>query len=107
MSKNSMRDGSELELPGIDLSEFLAEFLALRTIVVALVAFRAVEAEASGGSAQAFINDTAVLCQETIVGSNVSLDGGDEGVLFREAAAKHVVNILSLARFDKRDERAT
>ena len=77
----------------------VADFLALQTVVVALVAIRASEVEAAGGVAQAFINDLSALCQEAILSSDVGLSSGGSSADFRQLASDHVSRILSLARF--------
>lgn len=81
------------------LAASAAEFLALQTIVVGLVAMRAAELGAAGGNPRAFINDLSALCQEAIISSDVGLSSGGNSADFRQLASDHVSRILSLARF--------
>jgi hypothetical protein len=70
-----------------------AEFLALRTIVMSLVATIASLREASGsGTAQDWINHISACCQEALLAADVG-DGGDPERLRREAM-EHINHIL-------------
>jgi hypothetical protein len=74
-----------------------AEFIALRTIVMSLVATMAGRHEESGaGFAQDWINHIAACCQESILAANIS--GGNPERMKREAM-EHVNHILGGVRF--------
>jgi hypothetical protein len=76
-----------------------SELLALRFIVMSLVAIRADEYEKSGsGPAQSWINQLAVLCNEAITIS--PLDGRDVERMRRETL-EHVNHILGGIRFPR------
>jgi hypothetical protein len=69
-----------------------AEFIALRTIVMSLVATMACHHEESGaGIAQDWINHIAACCQEAILAADIS--GGNPERMRREAM-EHVNHIL-------------
>jgi hypothetical protein len=69
-----------------------AEFIALRTIVMKLVATMASQYEESGaGIAQDWINHVAACCQESILAADIS--GGNPERMRREAM-EHVNHIL-------------
>jgi hypothetical protein len=71
-----------------------AEFIALRTIVMSLVATMANQYEESGaGIAQEWINHIAAHCQEAILAADISINGGDAERMRREAM-EHVNHIL-------------
>ncbi len=74
-----------------------AELIALRIIVMSLVADRASHYEASGaGPAQNWINHIAVCCQEVILTADISVSDL-EGM--RREAMVHVNHILGGVRF--------
>ena len=69
-----------------------AEFIALRTIVMSLVATTAAKYKESGaGSAQDWIDHIAACCQEAILVADIS--GGNSERMRREAV-EHVNHIL-------------
>jgi hypothetical protein len=73
-----------------------AEFIALRTIVMALVAELALEHEASGASsAQDWINHIAVRCQESLLAANIVSDDPER---VRREAMEQVNKILGKSK---------
>lgn len=79
-----------------------AEFMALRTIVMALVAELAGRHEASGrGTPQSWINYLAVCCQEAILDSKMTASDGRDLEGMRRRALEHVNHILGGVRFPK------
>jgi hypothetical protein len=80
-----------------------AQFVALRTLVTAMLAGTAWQIENSRpGGAQAWINDVSVVCQDALLKADISIDGYDTES-FRQAAIEHVNTMLkSVGLPDKR-----
>jgi hypothetical protein len=77
-----------------------AEFIALRIIVMSLVADTACHYEASGaGPAQNWINHIAVCCQEALLAADISVSDGHDLERMRREAMEHVNHILGGVRF--------
>jgi hypothetical protein len=77
-----------------------AEFIALRTIVMSLVATMASQYEESGaGIAQEWINHIAARCQEAILAADISISRGGDIERMRREAIEHVNHILGGVRF--------
>jgi hypothetical protein len=81
-----------------------AEFTALRTIVMALVADIAVT---QGGNAQDWINKLSVRCQAAILASEVTI-GNDRqaGKRLKSEVLKHINNILGGIRIPRNSDDA-
>jgi hypothetical protein len=74
-----------------------AEFIALRTIVMSLVAIMADQHEASGlGTAQGWINHIAAGCQEWLLAADIEASDPER---IRREAVEHVNHILGGVRF--------
>ena len=74
----------------------VAEFIALKTLVMALAADRAVEYEATGrGAAQDYINALSAICQESIAKSQLTGLSSGQVDTIRAAALSNINNILS------------
>jgi hypothetical protein len=77
-----------------------AEFIALRTIVMSLVATMASQHEAlGGGTAQGWINRIAASCQEDILAASIIASDGRDLEGLRREAMEHVNHILGGVRF--------
>jgi hypothetical protein len=74
-----------------------AEFIALRTIVMSLVATIAGQHESSGrGTAQGWINHIAAGCQEALLAADIEASDPER---IRREAVEHVNHILGGVRF--------
>lgn len=77
-----------------------AEFIALRTIVMGLVATMASQYEESGaGIAQEWINHFSARCQEAILAGDISISDGSNPERMRREAMEHINHILGGVRF--------
>jgi hypothetical protein len=89
-------------MPPSTLTVDAAEFLALRTIVMAMVAHAADQAEKSGGpQAQRWINNMAEKAAEAIKAASVRDDNGRELEGLKLRAADQVTKILAGINFPK------
>jgi|ERR1700746_1679442 hypothetical protein len=72
----------------------MAQFIALRTIVTAILAAKAWEQERLlTGAGQAWINDVSALCQDSLLKADISVSGRNADDIRREAI-EHVNNML-------------
>jgi hypothetical protein len=82
-----------------------AQFIALRTLVTAILAMIASQQERSRvGAGQAWINDVSAVCQDAILNADIIHDIGSLNAEdFRREAMEHVNNVLKSVIFaDKR-----
>ena len=72
-----------------------AEFTALRVIVMALVAEKAIEKNIlNSGTGQSWINDLSALCQESIIASDINVGGEEATSRFRAKVLEKINDIL-------------
>ncbi|MGP0089021.1 MAG: hypothetical protein ACLPKB_03530 [Xanthobacteraceae bacterium] len=84
------------------------ELLALRVIVMHLVAVRANEYEKSGsGPGQSWINHIAANCSEDILAADISGLTADETQKMRQDAVQHVNKILGGIRGLRKSARTS
>ncbi|MEJ0093613.1 MAG: hypothetical protein WDN46_09285 [Methylocella sp.] len=78
----------------------VTEFIALRTIVMALATIMAVELEQAGGAtAQSWINGIAEICADAILESEMTVPDGRNVESMRRRAIDHLNAILGGIRF--------
>jgi hypothetical protein len=88
--------------PTIEVSA--SELLALRAIVMGLVAVMADAYEKSGGGpAQTWINDFAVACADAITRGDIA---GEAAERMRREALEHIDNILGGVRFPPQRDKS-
>ena len=79
-----------------------AEFIAVRVIVMKVVADMAGHFEASGaGRAQDWINDIGISCQKAILAADISVWDSRELERMRREAVEQVNNILGSIHFTR------
>ena len=81
-----------------------AQFLALRTLVTAILAMVAYQRETSlVGAGQAWINEVSAVCQDAILRTDIQNIGSPSAEDLRREAMEQVNNILASVRLaDKR-----
>lgn len=84
-----------------------AEFTALRAIVMAMLAGQAAAySKLTGESAQSWINEVSVLCQQSIINAEITTDGNISEARLRAKVLEKIDGILSAIKVNINSDKS-